>query len=66
MAKEPFTGESTKLAVKPLRREGRVSVAPVVSAIAQNAHTGPKIQQRLMAAAPSAGRDIVTRLPRTA
>ena len=32
VAKEPFTGESTKYAVKPLRREGRMlSAGPVCS-----------------------------------
>src|SRR5207248_8426982 len=48
VAKEPFTGESSKQAVKPLRREGR-SVAAALYARVQfclrKSHARPRVQQ---------------------
>ena len=48
MAKEPFAGESTKQAVKPLRREGRdASAEPVCSCahLHHFLHTGPRVRR---------------------
>src|SRR5436190_10785673 len=48
VAKEPFTGESSKQAVKPLRREGRSIPAALYARVQfclRKSHAGPRVQQ---------------------
>src|SRR5437868_15256181 len=48
VAKEPFTGESSKQAVKPLRREGRSVPAALYARVhfyLRKSHAGPRVQQ---------------------
>src|SRR5437879_12607001 len=48
VAKEPFTGESTKQAVKPLRREGRNAPAALYARVhfcLRKSHARPRVQQ---------------------
>src|SRR5436190_23249054 len=48
VAKEPFTGESSKQAVKPLRREGRSVPAALYARVQfclRKSHARPRVQQ---------------------
>src|SRR5438046_2448368 len=48
VAKEPFTGESSKQAVKPLRREGRNAPAALYARVhfcLRKSHARPRVQQ---------------------
>src|SRR5881392_3521711 len=48
VAKEPFTGESSKQAVKPLRREGRNAPAALYARVQfclRKSHARPRVQQ---------------------
>src|SRR5438105_7925048 len=48
VAKEPFTGESTKQAVKPLRREGRNAPAALYARVhfcLRKSNARPRVQQ---------------------
>src|SRR5438093_9602246 len=48
VAKEPFTGESAKQAVKPLRREGRNAPAALYARVQfclRKSHARPRVQQ---------------------
>src|SRR5438270_4201216 len=48
VAKEPFTGESSKQAVKPLRREGRNARAALYARVQfclRKSHARPRVQQ---------------------
>src|SRR5438093_4009360 len=48
VAKEPFTGESAKQAVKPLRREGRSVPAALYARVQfclRKSHARPRVQQ---------------------
>ena len=69
-AKEPFSGESTKQAVKPLRREGRDAPAALYARVhllpKRKRHTGPRVQHApgLPCALLFRGRKVPTNLGR--
>src|SRR5438094_8615687 len=69
VAKEPFTGESSKQAVKPLRREGRNAPAALYARVhfcLRKSHARPRVQQApgLPCALSQRGREVDSK-PRT-